>query len=592
MDTRLPADPADPLFAKVATDVKKGLDNLSTPDLADLTAEINALFDVADKSGNLDAMRVLYGLLEAVKAEQSSRGVDPDATDPEDLTPKTTSDTPEEGNPEMADLTNADVPEENLPVAAAAVIEPAIRVGGDIPGFTAGAALNSMDDVVEAMTRKVNSLRGVTGDGEHSLVASIRHETEIPEHRILRVGDSEGNARKVRAVASDPEALTPEALTAAGWCAPKEILYNVNTAWYGTTDRPIRDSLPSFNAERGGITVTPAPSLPMFIGKVSPFDHILEQFGIWSAAGVSTYLQTGAATSPANTKPCIDIPCGTQRSFELEALTVCLCFENLMTRAFPEWIRANTELSLVAQARLAEMYLMGKILKESASPGAAAVPATGADGQYVGTPDTPLGAARDFLVTVRLAAAQMRWRNRLSPQHPLQIVVPSWLRDAMVDDLITQMPGDNTLGVGYAEVVGYLRNINVDPIWYLDDAPIVGLTAASAPVPALGGAAAATGVDNFDSYLGFPVDATWVLYPTGTFVRLDGGNLDLGIVRTKEDVQKNKYCSFSETFEQVAYMGPEDRSTVQIGSTAVTIRGGYAPAVAAVPAGGIVIEKP
>jgi hypothetical protein len=100
-------------------------------------------------------------------------------------------------------------------------------------------------------------------------------------------------------------------------------------------------------------------------------------------------------------------------------------------------------------------------------------------------------------------------------------------------------------------VNGYFREANIQPIWFIDDAPAQ---------------AAFTGCS-------FPANAHWLLFPTGTFLRLDAGELNLGVVRTKEDLQKNAYCEFSETFETVAHMGPADAAWVVRGLTAVNLYG-------------------
>lgn len=569
---------ADPDFAERVARLTADM-SAQEVDLPSLIDEIEERFKEADSEGNLEAMRLLWALAEAVRNEAEAAPEEDVATeedapeaaedaDSEEDTPEeqiAEDPTTEEGTAPMSDLTSGDVPAEAVPLAAAAIAEapprPTFRVGGDIPGFTAGATLPDMDGVVEAMTAKVNALRGMSGDGEHSLVASVRFETEIPEGRMLRMGDSEGNSKKIRALLDDPDGLSPEALTAAGWCAPTQQIYDISSIALGTTSRPVRDSLPSFTAERGSIGWTEPPSIASAISGMTLF----------KADGTTfTNPQGTVATSPTETKQCIDIPCGSPATSVLDALSVCLCFDNLSSRAFPEWIRANTDLSMVAQARFAEQYLLYRMF--TAAPAAGNV-----GGSIIGTPDIPLGVARDLLVMVRLTASQLRWKNRMSPTHPLTVMLPSWVRDAMVSDLMIQMPGDNTYSTSYAEIAGYLSEANVSPIWYIDDLPAV----AGFPIDS---------ADNFDSMLGYAADANWLLFPTGTFLRLDAGSLDLGIVRTKEDVQKNKYCSFAETFEGIAYMGPADKSILVGGRTKVEIRGGYSATVAAIGTGGFANE--
>lgn len=483
-----------------------------------------------------------------------------------------------------ARVTRENVPAGHEPQLDAVAASPGyvIRAGGDIPGVTAGSELATMDDVVDAMTRKVNTMRGVSGDGEYIVVASFRNEDEVPDSRTLRPGDMEGNSRKIRELISDPEQLTPAALTAAGWCAPRAPIYDVPTI--GTTSRPIRDALPSFTASRGGVTWMTPPGISSANAAMSRWEWDGEAWVPYAGPLGTTAPVAGEDGVPEDyvtgTKPCVDIPCGEEQTADLIALPICLCFDNLVSRAFPEWIRANTDLTLVAQARFAEQYLMAKMW--SAAPIGATT-----TGGTIGDADIQVGVARDVLVNVRLTASQFRWRNRLDPTAPMQWLAPSWLLDAMVSDLQLQIPGDQALDTSYAEVTGYLQAANISPIWYIDDVPPIAAGATGPPVLQPQPAVAAT--SNFDSYLGYGAEAEWLLFPTGAFVRLDGGSLDLGVVRTKDDVTRNKYCEFSETFETVAYMGPADEDGWVIrGRTPVSIIGGYASGINT--ATGVVVE--
>jgi hypothetical protein len=428
-------------------------------------------------------------------------------------------------------------------------------------------------------------MRGVGGDGEYVVVASIRSEEDIPEERMLRRGDSDGNARKMRKLISDPEQLTPQALVANGWCAPRAPIYDVPTI--GTTARPVRDATPSMGMERGGVLWMQPPGLSDAFSALSRWSWDPEEgdAGAWVpyAGPVGTDApvagEDGVPDSyVTGTKPCIEITCGTEVTADLEAIPMCLCFDNLTTRAFPEWIRANTDLTLVAQARFAEQYLLAKYF--SMAPIGSAV-GSGAIGEM----DIPLGAVRDLLVTTRLAAAQFRWRNRLDPNQPMQWLAPRWLQEAMVSDLQVQAVGDDSLGTAYSEIDGYLSAANISPIWYIDDIPAIAAGGGeSQPQPAI------TAASNFDAFTGYPQVAEWMLYPTGTFVRGDGGSLDLGVVRTKDDVVRNKYCEFAETFETLAYMGPA-------GADGWAIRGSYPVLIAGLTAGtvetddGVIIEE-
>lgn len=459
---------------------------------------------------------------------------DPESEDEEATTPETSDETPQESEESVTTITADEVPEENRPVQAAAP-HITIRAGGDIPGYTAGTELNDFEDIVDAMTRKVNAMRNIGGDGEHLIVASMRVEDEPAEERVLRPGDLNGNAEKIRKLLGDKDALRPEALTAAAWCAPRAPIYDVPTV--GTTRRPVKDSLPSFNADRGGVTWMAPPGLPDIAGAAGLWRH---NGSAWNAY---TDPQGTTTNDPATDKPYLHVPCGNEHSADVDAITMSLCFDNTMSRAFPEWIRANTELTMIAQARFAEQVLLSRMY------------ALAATGGHCTTVNTSVGVARDFFLTVRTAAAAARWRNRIDEDSPLQLLAPAWVATAMAVDLGLQAPGDDTLATSVSEVVGYFREAYVDPIFHIDDVP---------------GHTSFTGC-------AYPATVRWMLYPTGSFMRLDTGELNLGVIRTKEDVLQNKYCEFSETFETVAYMGPEaPNGWVTVGNTDVNIYGSAA----------------
>jgi hypothetical protein len=71
--------------------------------------------------------------------------------------------------------------------------------------------------------------------------------------------------------------------------------------------------------------------------------------------------------------------------------------------------------------------------------------------------------------------------------------------------------------------------------------------------------------------LDHPDVAEWMVFPEGTFQFLDGGSLDLGIVRDTATNARNRYETFAETFEGVAKRGNYGyaiRSTFQPTGTA------------------------
>jgi hypothetical protein len=485
-------------------------------------------------------------------------------------------------------VTQEDVPEANKPLAAA-TFPYTIRAGGDIPGITSGMALKDHEDVIDVMTKKINALRGVSGNNEPVIVASLIRDPEtIDESKLLRKADPDGNSVKIRKFLQENESV--ESMVAAGWCAPRTPLYDI--PGIGSTDTPVADSMASFGVDRGGIIWTEPPSLGALRSGNSPFmqafrfsrwDPNLDPnnpgrsiYDVWNAVDYTTQPPTQinpVPTVPPDTKPCWDVPCGEERAADLIALPLCLCFDLLSSRTNPEFVKATTDLVQVAQAAFKEQWLMAQMWN---APGVV----NNDGGCTYGQPDVFLGITRDWLVTLRLTAAQFRWRNRLSATQQMRVYAPAWLRDAVASDLLIQAPGDNTMSVGYNEVDGYLGDANIDAVWYIDD------------VPAGPGQNPVNDGSNFDSYCGYPAQAEWLMTTPGVFTRLDGGQVDLGVVRTKEDVQKNKFCEFAETFENVAYMGPTDPANAWAvrGTTPVKILGATAGMFDTVTAGSVVAE--
>ena len=463
------------------------------------------------------------------------------STDSEEIaveeTPIETQTAPEEQK-EQAPVTAAaeesfQAPADRQPVIQVTEAPVAITAGADIPGYTAGSTINDMSEVASAMEKRLHSLRRVNGgDGEQHIVASFT--TSYPESRTLST-DAESNARKISAVAG------PEALVASGGhAAPFEVKYDI-FGLGSTTVRPVRDSLPRFQADRGGIRYVTPPTLIRYnSGSVYDYDNAV---GVWTAA-----TDVAASTTTSITKASLTVTSAQEQTVSTDAVTLQLQFGNLMTRAYPELISRHNELALVQHAREAELYLLSKMSTASTAVNA-----------HVATTEAAslIGFARDFLVQVRKAAVAYRSRHRIDAGTRLKAVVPAWIFDAMSADLALNMPGDGSLGVGAAEIQGYLSGSNVEMVASVD------LNSFGAQQ----GSAAAL--------LEFPDTINWFLFAEGTFLFLDGGTLDLGIIRDSSLVGTNDYKMFVETFESVAFVGVESlyiTSKISINGVAAALR--------------------
>ena len=404
-----------------------------------------------------------------------------------------------------------EAPADRRPVAQASVAPVAITAGADIPGYTAGSTVDDMKDVAELMAKRIHTLRRVNG-GDGEQHIVASVTTQFPEGRTL-TQDAESNWAKIQAVTS------PEAIVASGGhVAPFETRYEI--FGLGSTARPVRDSLARFQADRGGIRFVTPPVLSSYGNAV----------GIWTAANDS-------AETPG-TKASLTVTAASENAVATDAVTLQMQFGNLATRAYPELIARHNELGLIQHAREAEQNLLTKI----------------GDASTAVTTTSLIGFGRDFLVQIGRAAAAYRSRHRLEADAPLRVIIPSWVKDAMAADLALAMPGDNTLNA-YAEIDGYIAARGVNLTVSLDSGVYAAQTTG----------ALIEFTDSFD----------WFMFAEGTFLFLDGGTLDLGIIRDSSLVGTNDYKMFVETFEGIAKVGVESlkvTSTISINGVAAALR--------------------
>ena len=60
-----------------------------------------------------------------------------------------------------------------------------------------------------------------------------------------------------------------------------------------------------------------------------------------------------------------------------------------------------------------------------------------------------------------------------------------------------------------------------------------------------------------DAMPDFPTTVLSIVAPEGSFLHLDAGILDLGLIRDSVTTAQNKFRNFGESFENVAFIGPE-----------------------------------
>lgn len=411
--------------------------------------------------------------------------------------------------------------------------------GLDSVGLGTGTTITEPRQLGEAFGARIDSIRrghGRGADGEHLTVATVR--TAYPEDRVLRQGAVDTNTAHVRAAtgretlvaAGAAAAATGTIVAAGGLCGPIDQLNDVPVI--GSTARPVRDALANFGADRGGVKWREHLSFGDFADAVG-FWTMANDEAAADAAGVEPY------AGPE--KPCAEVLCPDEAEAYVEAITLCLKFRNVSARFDPEGTAANISAAQIAHARIAENRLLSQI-------GALSTTVTGGE---------VLGALRDLLTFLDQLIAQYRSFYRLDDSIALRCVLPAWVRNLIRADLTRGMADElEAVAVADARIAAWFQTRGVNATWHLDGLPA--RVAAAGVIPTGGIPAQAYGAFTpAGAVAAFPAKIEALLWVEGDMLHLDGGTLDLGVVRDSTLNQRNEYKTFSESWEGVAHRGVE-----------------------------------
>lgn len=417
-------------------------------------------------------------------------------------------------------------PARHAPSPATAPRGPRLRVTSEGLDRPLGGDFDSWEGVVTAFARKHDAIASSDArSGEFSGVVQIDvKDLYGPGRRLENDGTGFENAQIVAHAYGAPSLdeffrTGPEvALTASGGlCAPVDSYYG--QLHVGDAGRPIKASLPSFQANRGGIRFVPPVSLSTITN---------DQAG----AAITTITMAQDATSKAKTKQ--TVTCPAIQEVDFTALAYRLGFGNVGARTFPERVRNILEVTMDQFARVAERRLLTQI-----AAGSKTVTTTGV-----------YGATRDLIGAINRAAAGYRNRNRMSPDAQLRVIMPAWIQDLITADLANQAPGDGMehFSISDGTIIGWLQNANISITFAREGEAATGLAVAQDWAAQAGLSA---GLQDF------PDNMVWYMFAEGTWLYLDGGTLDLGLVRDSTLNSTNDYEVMAEIFEDVANVGVE-----------------------------------
>jgi len=338
--------------------------------------------------------------------------------------------------------------------------------------------------------------------------------------------DEVENERKIKAVVNARTTQYQSIQSAGGICAPVPQTYDLPVL--GGDARPVRDTgMVRFGADRGGISTIPPPQL----------SDVEDSITVWTETNDVT-------PSSPTTKPCLTITCPNEDDDVVDAIVRCLRTGNFRSRFFPEQLEAWMRLAGTQWARTAETKLLTEI----------------GTGSTQVTSGQVLGAARDVLTTLDRAIARMRNFHR-DYTVGLRFMAPVWLKDMMRTDIARQLPTgtvSDTLAVADATINSWFANRGVSWTWFQD-----------------GESGQIFGPQGDGALVGWPDTVITYLFPEGTWLFLDGGTLDLGIVRDSTLNSLNDFQMFAESFEGSHFHGVESlRITMDLcpdGSTSAAI---------------------
>lgn len=397
-------------------------------------------------------------------------------------------------------------PSRTMPKASATTSS-ALTAAMGVPGVAGGSKLDTTDKLFAAWDSAVSLAMTASADVKIPVAVS---RAEFPDSMVLG-RDAYLNQAKIEARTS------PEAITASGGiCAPVPYRYDLPTV--GDTGRPVRDSaMARFGVQgtRGGIKTLTPPT-------IEDVDGINGPVSFWTEANDQT-------PSNPTTKPYLTIPC-TNAETESRVYAIPLSFKvgNFRERWFPENVRAFQNLAAVWQARVAEAKLLASI----------------AAGSKVVSHGQVLGSSQDTMTAIRQLIAGIRYRHRLGRGVRFRVVGFEWVLDNIITDMIRKGSGDVTderlRKNAEAEVNGYFAALGVNVTWSPDFEYGKAIGQAGGPL---------AGTQGVGSVIGYPTLARFYVYIEGAWLFLDGGEVNLGVIRDSTLVGTNDMLMFSETFE-------------------------------------------
>lgn len=422
-------------------------------------------------------------------------------------------------------------PKQKVPASAAKPREwfRALTAGAEIPGVKAADRFDSARAVTDAVIRRTQSLQVRTGQAQ-AMVARA-HIDELGEPIARAEGPGATTAHMLRAVEKYRQDRDYQALTASGFCAPSETLYDICQP--EVADQLV--SLPEISMTRGGLQYFPSPDF-------SVFDDFVWKF-------CEDELEAGVE------KPCPEIPCPDPEEVRACVVGACITADILGTHAFPELTERYVRGVLVAHA----MRVSTTTLQEMEDGSTPVV--------YDDTLLGGVGFTAALLNAIEMQAEDLRADYLLGLGDTIEVILPRWVRGAIRADLANRM-GVDLLSVTNQRIGDLFAERGVRVQW------VKGWQTEH--------------IGHQGAQLAYPNTVKFLIYREGAWVRALEPVIELDTVYDSDLMRQNKFTRlFTEQAVGVANLCTNSRAvTVPLCPNGATHSGLEIPCFSENPAGG------
>ncbi|WKW87059.1 major capsid hexamer protein [Microbacterium phage Nicole72] len=463
--------------------------------------------------------------------------------------------------------------------AFAATEELGQNMGAGITHTEAGQMLSKRLGTFQQSAYESAARRGQHMREQHPLMTFKR---DIPADLIVASATSVEDAAQVINRAIDQSRLPGGSLTAAGWCAPSEPMYDICT----TASRDGLLSVPEVGVNRGGLLIPRTPSFAEFYNEIG--FHFTEQdaidgnyaagsaaparqnttavtdgqFRSWGGAtfevevagttgasaptvpplvgltvtdGTVTWRRVAGTPNVEGSKPCYEMPCPTWDDLRLEGDGLCLTADLIQQRGYPEGLAWATENALIAHDHKISAARINKMVAGSTS--------------YVFTTGT-VGATAPLLASIEIRAEAIRYNGRLARNTLLEGVFPFWVRGVIRQDLSVRL-GVDFLSVTNAQIDAWFTQRGIVPQYVYDWQPIP------------------------ENATTWPATISFLMYEASAWIGIVDDIITLNTVYDSTQLGQNKYTALftEEAWNLGLRCGESDVVTVPICANGATAAG-------------------